>query len=261
MTEKNEAPHVEDVTPIPVGGQTVESTAMTDPSKLTTAFDALLKQMQQMGAEVVDFENTEATEKIYPIFKGEEGRKYRLGFPVPRFITVKHHFMGRKFQCTGGICCQKLGEPKRTFATPIVLYETRSNGDLITPVTYKIQCLSCNDDRANFIQQTHKDFNLHKFDLLFTCEDGQYQTGQFAPKPQAIWTLDPDVMQDVMKQVAHFLPTTAERVAAKLTEDKILELIRSGGKPGQGGRPVAPDVAPSSDVGGVPDFTALFKRK
>lgn len=208
----------------------------------------------------------------YDAYKGTKGKADRLGFLQPRDVTwARVHYVQdqgffvceTKFAKQGGQevpmaqahCCQKLGAPKKRFASLVIHYATNPNGSLMQPFSFTFKVWRFNEQLFDQLRTMNHDFPLEQYDVMAVCTDDKYWKYNLSPSRESVVHSqafrdyrDPaDPSQTWGQQVDAYIAAMAprlERAVAKInTPQEWAEIL---GAPGVGLGSAPGGFAPSS---------------
>lgn len=212
-------------------------------------FDDILEQYEGMDSAV-------APKEIKKLKIKEKGDKARISFPLVKkdgniaqipvlFFNYSDGEKWARFQAPKDkeskaykVALQKCGEPEICYVTPIVVYATNRNGDIVSsPVDYELQALPLRGQRLQRLQNL-EEVDYKKQDIKVNCDEPNYQNYTFAATPTCVFRSEKfktkmkngDIRElevgisadDVIKEALDMMKEIDTVVANRWTDDKIL---------------------------------------
>lgn len=176
----------------------------------------------------------------YPIskFKGIKDFVRRIAVIDPtRIHGVRQHFeegLGY-YYCFEGTCCE-VADLIVKYLIPVVVYETNSQGDIIS-AGFEIQYLAASEAQYDTLILMNKGYSLDLTDIYVSCADTMYQKLTFTSAGQATWKTNTKWQKLIITQynalVGHVVRCNARRLGNTKDEAQKVYDQRKGHNPNQ----------------------------
>ena len=127
-------------------------------------------------------------------YKAKQGNIDRISIISEQVLPIKYHYIDGKgsYLCTGGKCCQLMGDPAVRYLIPICVYDTTKNGDPASS-NIELKVLSMSNELYQNIGMIANAGNVRSLggithvDITVNCTDEKYQKLSLIPIGEAMW--------------------------------------------------------------------------
>lgn len=161
-------------------------------------------------------------------YKARKGYVDRIAllWGAARFKVADTHFHTRGFICKGGVCCERLGPPKKKIGTVIVVYPTDSKGNIDERRINEIQVVPwvTNDITFAQLRDIHNEYSLNDHDIGVKLDGEEtYQKVILQNKKECLFRKNPQLVKKLEAEGEKIFANLY--LAKDLSEIEIRELL------------------------------------
>lgn len=169
-------------------------------------------------------------QKPFEKVKFKKGEIKRVSVVNPSeavYEDVHYHENVGYLVCNGGVCCELIDPPKRTFALFVAIYDTKDdmslvdNFDLEKNITVKPWVFK--EKMFTNLHNFNKRYALDSRDISVECTNEDYQHLTLLPFEDSIYDKSKKVKEHVDKKIEELKPRLERLFGAKLSAEVIKE--------------------------------------
>lgn len=173
---------------------TAPTTSIATPESFVISLDGVGSQtLGELGIKPISFGDRIQRVPIEK-YKAKQGNIDRISIISEQVLPIKYHYIEGKgsYLCTGGKCCQLMGDPAVRYIVPVCVYDTTKNGDPASN-NIELKVLSMGNELYQNIGMIANTGTVRSLggithvDLSVNCTDEKYQKLTFIPTGEASW--------------------------------------------------------------------------
>lgn len=173
---------------------TAPTTSIATPESFVISLDGVGSQtLCELGIKPISFGDRIQRVPIEK-YKAKQGNIDRISIISEQVLPIKYHYIEGKgsYLCTGGKCCQLMGDPAVRYIVPVCVYDTTKNGDPASS-NIELKVLSMGNELYQNIGMIANTGTVRSLggithvDLSVNCTDEKYQKLTLIPTGEASW--------------------------------------------------------------------------
>jgi hypothetical protein len=196
-----------------------------------------------MSGMSMGFDNDQIKSSNFEKFKGEKGKKYRIGFVAADFATAlsgaQQHYYEKPFLCksTDGeqeICCThnyQGNTPKWKVGGAIIQYTLiNKDGKKVWDGDYAVKPWIFNERIYSQLKTMHQEWDLSTHDVELECTDDKFQSFTITVLKNSLWNREESDGQKklratILKDAAKISKNIPRNLGQDLSLSEIRELL------------------------------------
>lgn len=223
------------------------ATASLSDFGIDTSSADVARQENEDGTFVTGIGDESVKNYDFEFYKGRKNNTDRLSILKPEHIYgARVHYVkdlgyivchskwkqesGAEVNVQPADCCTKLGDPSKRFAALVLHYNTKPDGNPISPLGFQMKLWKFTPDKFTTLRTVNKNFPLAKHDILIMCQEEQFQKLSMQPIPEEKSLIGKSKFWEVYGKVINpwinsSLPKMAKAVGRKLSLQELREKL------------------------------------